>query len=669
MTYISIKKLHKLQISNLPSSEAGLEQMAKNKGWKFRVRNRVKEYLLPEQIASLIPVRVEPIPSILSARRDRTSKLGICEKYKEYCIKHELNYGSIPSIWQFCNDWAKGKIISPIAQIISKFSVSTLLRWLKNSQTPELLDGNYKGRLPIIDNQPEYQELIISLIHHRPSAIYREFKLRYAELAIPSEATIRRWIEKWAVENPVAYSIRTKGKDATRSKFLPAFGNHSDGLTIPCERVEIDCTKFELLLNVGGKKMRYQVMGAIDVYTRRKIFRLVPSANKHTVVRGLMNDVYSKWGMVQEIRTDNGSEFKNAYFQSTLATIGTFIHFCNPGCPQEKPHIERAFGALKTMLAERLPGFVGKDAVERKYQADRLEELTRLDLLLTPEQVQAHLDAYCRVEDERVRKDGLSPIHKYSELAGEVKRILPHHLEQLLFEPLGTRKVGKEGIKVNGLTYICDTLGEHMGKTVNIKAPDDAGYIDVYSLDNVFLCRAEYPELTGKSRVEIAIKTRAVYNTHLSRVKKEAKEAEAEADLKAYKEQETKVAPLVIYSNNIDTPATREIDKNNQIQLQLAEDKIPEVVSPEQQKKRLSVVEDLIKKPEFVRDGKHFSKLCQTLLRLRNNLISKEDAEWMIEMTEVKKFAVYIAMKFVNFPKGYPENLYISAGVRELARC
>lgn len=85
-------------------------------------------------------------------------------------------------------------------------------------------------------------------------------------------------------------------------------------------------------------------------------------------------------------------------------------------------------------------------------------------------------------------------------------------------------KVHKDGIHTQKGKYIAPALGGMVGEEVHVRLDeDDAGYIYVFDLNGMFVCRAEDPELTGVSRRDIALAARRFQKTVEGEKAKEAK--------------------------------------------------------------------------------------------------------------------------------------------------
>ncbi|MNM23488.1 Integrase core domain protein [compost metagenome] len=61
-------------------------------------------------------------------------------------------------------------------------------------------------------------------------------------------------------------------------------------------------------------------------------------------------------GLASRYRLDNGSEFANARLKRVLSDMGSDVTYCEPGNPDQKPHIESFFKTWTTSIAHSMPG-------------------------------------------------------------------------------------------------------------------------------------------------------------------------------------------------------------------------------------------------------------------------------------------------------------------------
>jgi len=74
-------------------------------------------------------------------------------------------------------------------------------------------------------------------------------------------------------------------------------------------------------------------------------------ALKHSL---LSENLYG--GLARRYRVDNGGEFVNARLKSTLQDLGSDVTYCEPGNPDQKPHIESFFKTWTTSIVHCMRG-------------------------------------------------------------------------------------------------------------------------------------------------------------------------------------------------------------------------------------------------------------------------------------------------------------------------
>lgn len=311
----------------------------------------------------------------------------------------------------------------------------------------------------------------------------------------------------------------THNPDKHRSHHRPAFGSRSENILRLNQLWELDATRADAMcLLPDGSQRRVALTAVIDVYSRRAMV-LVSDQPRAVATMALLRRAVMTWGVPEILKTDNGKEFSNRDVLAFCGGVGITISYSRPFHPEEKPHIERFFGSLNRSLFPALPGFVGHSIVDRTAIrsrasfAHRFGDEARLlfDTELSPHGLQARLDAWCRDYYETRPHSGLkgqTPCNVALLQADQVKRLTDMRaLDQLLLPIAGTRVVLKKGISVNGRFFIAEELGAIMGQRVLVRHdPHDPSRIMVYrSHDETFLCMAVDPELSGHSRMQIAI--------------------------------------------------------------------------------------------------------------------------------------------------------------------
>jgi putative transposase len=387
--------------------------------------------------------------------------------------------------------------------VYSQISRATLCRWLKNrNENPQALGNGRGGANNIgskIEKHPETEEAILNCLAQGKTRwsipqIIKVLQTQFDLPFIPTESQLRRFIKSFQRDNYFQW-LFFKNKDEFKSKTHIAFGSASESLTRPNERWELDGTKTDVMLMTENGMKRYQIIGLIDVFTRRVKLHLAPSESSQNTLHAL-RDTIIEWGLPEQILTDNGSGFTAKRTQAFLARLGIELKFCPPGQPQKKPHIERFFRTFNHDLLPLLPGFIGHNVAERQAIQSHGEVL---ELAMTPDDFQKWCDQWCK--DYEIREHSginTTPLEKYTNAIANGfirKNIADVRLLDYLLMDGTPRKVRKDGIQVNNKIYIAPELGGIIGDSVyvcyEIKNPDE---IIVYSdeLLETFICKAQW---------------------------------------------------------------------------------------------------------------------------------------------------------------------------------
>lgn len=482
----------------------------------------------------------------------------------------------------------------------------TVMRWIENfhAQGYEGLNGSYgktKG-IGLIEKQQPLKELILSMMiefpHTSSRNIQRAIKARLnpSEIKFPSLRTIQNFIVTWKSENRSVY-LSIKNPDAWKNRYMSAFGSASENVFRLNQRWELDSTPGDILLNDNGAKIRYQVIGVIDVFSRRGkllISRVSSSAAISSVFRNALLD----WGVPEEAKTDNGQDYTSKHLERVLLSLGVTHTLCTPFCAWEKPHIERFFRTFSHSICELLPGYVGHSVADRsaieakKSFAERLMERNQvIDVNMTPEEFQEVCDKWVENVYHRDRHSGLdnlTPFEKYSSSSDTIRRIEEPRALDMLLAPGGYKTVAKKGIRhVNG-HYISPELSFYVGKRVEIRIdPFDLGRIHVFS-ENKYIGIAECPEYLGISREEIAHRAKELQREHVLEARRKLKQLAKKVDVKSIAREIINHQP-VAGSQVLPFPKKEEIYQS--AGLDLAGEAFSEKVEPEETEEEKKVFE------------------------------------------------------------------------------
>lgn len=438
-------------------------------------------------------------------------------------------------------------IESWIREEISTISSPTILRWLKQRNEKDIKKlagsrfGQHRVGTGVIDKNPELKEFIVAQIQQRPHInamhVMRLIRSKFSKCTLPGYRTVQRFIVNYLDENAVIHTALTN-PDKHKSKFQVAFGSASDGIIDVNQLWELDSTPADVMCTDGK---RYNLVGAIDVYTRRVTVLVTETADAEGVC-ALMRKAMMKWGVPETIKTDNGSDYVSKRFTTAMTALGIDRKVCTAYSPEQKPHIERFFKTQTVQLFELLAGYVGHDVNDRKQIEDRLSFAKRLeakqrgeldevvfDAKMTPQELQEHIDNWCENIYHRQPHSGLSgktPFAVHNAWKGTVSHLNNERALDVLLSDSGKRIVGKNGIKIDGAYFIAPELAEYVNNEVRLfKDPMDMGRLYVYEIGNdedPFICIAECPERTGIDRREVAKKAKSIQKQMISKGRKEA---------------------------------------------------------------------------------------------------------------------------------------------------
>ena len=191
--------------------------------------------------------------------------------------------------------------------------------------------------------------------------IRRGIRARFGEDRIPTPRSLQRYAQKWRQEHKSEH-LKISNPDKWRSKYQSAFGSASAGIVRLNQQWEIDSTKGDVMLTDGR---RHNVVGVIDVYSRRLVYHVSRSSSAAAVAACLRKALLA-WGVPETLVTDNGSDYVSRHIKDALVGLGIEQRIAPPFTPEAKPHIERSFKTFSHDIMELLGGYIGHDVAGRK---------------------------------------------------------------------------------------------------------------------------------------------------------------------------------------------------------------------------------------------------------------------------------------------------------------
>ena len=392
---------------------------------------------------------------------------------------------------------------------ISRSSLDLWRARKKDMGLAGLLEATTRGKPPgrITDEMTLYIKGIIGKKPHtRPTRIsnYIDSKFAGTGVPIPSEATVRRYMNKWKKKNASLFAFMVN-PDKWRSDYQAAFGNASEKAEHFLHMVEFDNTPADILC---ADNNRYTITGAIDIFSRKAMCQVVPTA-KAQAVANLMRSIILDWGLFDVMIADNGKDYASRHIEAACGALGVELQFTPPFTPEAKPHIESFFGTLATMLFEELDGYIGHSVADRRAIESRKSFAHRMfsrdeviPCSLMPDELQTIINTWTEKIYHQRTHGGIkvSPEAKAGESRRPVRKILDERALDILLAPVGTPTVLKKGIRYQNGLYSAIELARHIGKEVEIRRDmADAGKLYVFDADFLFICIAKDSSLEGIS--------------------------------------------------------------------------------------------------------------------------------------------------------------------------
>jgi len=467
------------------------------------------------------------------------------------------------SLHAFCARYNQGEIHIEdwVRDLVESVHPATLYRWRKALQQEgaAALGGRYGHRKGTsrIDRQPALKQFIVAMLTDHPHAcaaqIQQACKSRFADsdIELPSQRRLAAWLATWKRENGQLH-MAVSNPDAWKNRYMVAFGSASEGVERLNQRWEFDSTPADVMLLDG----RHSLIGIIDVYSRRPKL-LVSRTSKASAVALLTRRAMLSWGVPEQAKTDNGSDYVSFHIKRVFAALEIEHLLCDPFSAWQKPHIERFFRTFSHDLLELCPGYIGHDVAQRqaiearRSFSDRLfQKDATVELRMTADELQAFCDRWVEhVYMHREHRElGKTPFEMVSNWRGGIRAIEDERaLDVLLAEAPGNgqRTVGKKGISVEGIHYIAPELGELVGQRVHVRFSEDVGQLYVFD-EGGFVCIAESPDHTGISRQEVAAHARERQKTRIQTAKRALKQA-------ARNEKTRDIAAEILASRAADT--------------------------------------------------------------------------------------------------------------------
>ncbi|MBX9423851.1 transposase [Streptomyces lateritius] len=305
---------------------------------------------------------------------------------------------------------------------LDKISLRTLVRWESERRASGLIGCADDRWLRASGGHPSITEEVREAIHAvraetlhgaRVTMRTRERKIHQyvretfgPDTEIPSYNTLRQVWQEW-------FGPGGSRQRYARSAELPTKGGHVL-VHRPGQVVALDTTVLPVMVREGvfGDAVKVHLTLAMDVYTHSLCaFRLTLVSDTAVDVAMVLRDVMlplpmrADWGEEMEwpypglpasvvgefaghkvaglpffapetVTTDHGSVYRNHHLVEVQRALGCNILPARVLRPTDKQIVERAFGSIRSLLFEQLPGYTGVDVADRGAEPERDAVLT-----------------------------------------------------------------------------------------------------------------------------------------------------------------------------------------------------------------------------------------------------------------------------------------------------
>lgn len=490
------------------------------RGWISRPGRHGLEWLaetLPDETKAALRTRAAPAAGMTK----QDARLEIVQAFE--CWR-PAGSKLLPATVEFAALHAAGGLVSAECRaLIPAFSGRTLRRWresLRKHGTAALADRHVSGKQAI---DPEMLDVIEGQMYARyphvtARQIQRILSVEMPDRDPPSLRSIQRWMSRWVEQHRHALSAVTD-PDRHRSHRMPAFGQADAGTDGLNALWELDSTRIDVICADGR---RHSLVAGIDVWSRRARAVVAPQSNAEAIC-ALVRRCILAWGVPRQVATDEGADYTSRHLRRAFVDLGIGQVVLPPYSPHLKPFVERFIGTISRDLFATLPGFSGHSVAHREAIRSRQGFAARrgqgtaeaFRCSLTPEELQARIDAWCGDLYERephAGLDGETPFARAAGWRGVRRTVDPRALDILLAAPAGgdgMRTVTKKGLMVDGGLYIAAALGPLVGTQVHVRVdPTDYGRVHVFG--EGYICTAEDPLRTGIDRQAVAAEATAL---------------------------------------------------------------------------------------------------------------------------------------------------------------
>ena len=255
--------------------------------------------------------------------------------------------------------------------------------------------------------------------------------------------------------------------------------------------------------NSTGHVIRPWITVFTDIRSTKIMSFIVREADPNTtVVKKCLRLGIEKYGVPNEIYTDNGKDYKakelsEEYPLSVMNVLGIGKVTATPYHGQAKP-VERFFRTLEERFGKMFYSYAGNDAKKRPEHMQKTNKVLDKDkdipsLEFYIEKLTEYISEYNNTAHYGEGMDGRTPNQVYSENITEIREIGDSNALRLLFGKTVDRTVQKNGIAMYNNTFTNNDgkLIPYYDKKVMVTYdPDDLETVYIFDAEYNYICSA-----------------------------------------------------------------------------------------------------------------------------------------------------------------------------------
>ncbi|ORE93236.1 DDE-type integrase/transposase/recombinase [Aurantimonas sp. 22II-16-19i] len=481
------------------------------------------------------------------AARRRDARLAIVKHFQSF--RKGLTLGHYGAHDQFVRKYNNRSLAIEdwIVELVPKLTQRSLERWQaeakKGGQRLAVDRAAARKGKGVLDtaNDGAVKLFILGLIAHAPHLSAKEVRKQVRgqfgdsleavskgvskAIAVPPVRTFQHFL-KVQKEAHRAELLMITNPDAFRSTMKMSGTSSLAYVTDPNQMWQIDASPVDQICTDG----RQTVYACIDIATRRALFYIsrTPTAE---AVGLLIRRAILAWGVPEEIKCDNGSDFMAVATQRLLAALDITLTPSDPYAPEQKGFVERVIKTFQHSLVATLPGYVGHSVADRKVIENRKSFAKRrqeddaaiFDVKLSGSELQTICDRWAETDYQHSPHSGLggkTPFEVAATSHHTVRRLKDPRILDILLSPVagkdGLRKVTKFGVRIEDEFYQAESGTILPGRQVFVRRdPNDVGRILLFDpADGRFLDEAICGAIAGidmKTRLKAKKELQAEY--------------------------------------------------------------------------------------------------------------------------------------------------------------